>query len=298
MIKELKIILNIVIPIELILLSCVPGVSMAQKSDTVSIRRTVIIDTLLMKLRTSKFYPMNNFETGYGGDNIKFRKVENKAFSVGEHLVFEIAYGFIKAGTATMSIPDTQWVHGRPCYHIVTTAESNKFFSFFFRVRDRVESLIDVDGIFTWKFEKHIREGKFSADKYVEYDQYYRNVITKKDTMSVPLYVQDILSSFYYARTVPMKVGEPFDIDNYADGKVYQLKVLVHRKEQIKVPAGLFNCIVIEPILKGEGLFNQKGKLTIWLTDDEQRIPVLMKSKVVIGSIDARLKSFKIGKIN
>ena len=155
-----------------------------------------------------------------------------------------------------------------------------------------------MDGIFTWRFEKHIREGKFSADKYVEYDQYHRNVITKKDTMPVPLYVQDILSSFYYARTVPMKVGHPFDIDNYADGKVYQLKVLVHRKEQIKVPAGSFNCIVIEPVLKGEGLFNQKGKLTIWLTDDERRIPVLMKSKVVIGSIDARLKSFKIGKVN
>ncbi len=295
MIKQSKIILNIVIPVELVFVFWLTGVSMGQRADTVSIHRTVIIDTLVMKTGSSKFFSLDDFESVSSENKVQFRKIENKAFSVGEHLVFEIAYGFIRAGTATMSIPDTQWVRGRPCYHIVTTAQSNKFFSFFFKVRDRVESLIDMDGIFTWRFEKHIREGKFHADKYVEYDQYLREVITKKDTMAVPLYVQDILSSFYYARTVPMEVGDSFDIDNYADGKIYPLKVLVHRKERIKVPAGSFNCIVVEPVLRGEGLFNQKGKLTIWLTDDERKIPVLMKSKVVIGSIDARLKSFKIG---
>ena len=293
MIKYSKLILSIVIPVGLVLFFWPSGVSIGQELDTLSVHRTVVIDTPLMKTDTSKFSYLDNFESLYE-NKVKFRKIENRAFSVGEHLVFEIAYGFIKAGTATMSIPDTQWVNGRPCYHIVTTAQSNKFFSFFFKVRDRVESLIDMEGIFTWKFEKHIREGKFRADKYVEYDQYHRYVITKKDTMVVPLYVQDILSSFYYARTVPIKVGESFDIDNYADGKMYPLKILVHKKERIKVPAGSFNCIVVEPVLKGAGLFNQKGKLTIWLTDDERKMPVLMKSKVVIGSIDARLKSFKI----
>ena len=291
--KGLKVISNIVICGKLIFL-LFGGIAVGQQLDTVSIHRAVIIDTLLMKAGTSKFSLLDDLKPTYK-NKIKFRKIENRAFFVGERFVFEIAYGFIKAGIATMSIPDTRWVQGRLCYHIVTTAESNKFFSFFFKVRDRVESLIDMDGIFTWRFEKHIREGKFSADRYVEYDQYHRNVITKKDTMPVPLYVQDILSSFYYVRTLPMKVGDSFNIDNYADGKIYPLKVLVHRKERIKVPAGSFNCIVVEPVLRGAGLFNQKGKLTIWLTDDERRIPVLMKSKVVIGSIDARLKSFKLG---
>ena len=223
----------------------------------------------------------------------ELRQHANQAFDVGEHLIFEIAYGVIKAGTATMSIPDTQWVRGRPCYHVVTTAESNKFFDPFFKVRDRVETFIDMDGIFPWKFEKHIREGKFQSDKYVEYDQYNHLVVMDKDTLSVQEYVQDVLSSFYYIRTIPLEVGKSVDIDNYGDGKIYPLKILVHKKQQIQVPAGTFDCIVVEPVMRVEGIFNQTGRLAIWLTDDERRIPVLMKSKIIIGSIDVRLKKIE-----
>ncbi len=223
-----------------------------------------------------------------------FRKLENKAFQVGEHLVFDIAYKFVVAGTATMSIPDTQWVHGRPCYHVVTTAKSSTFFDMFFKVRDRVETFIDMEGLFPWKFEKHIQEGKYRADRYVEYDQINHIAIhNQKDTLAVPPYVQGVLSSFYYVRTVPLEVKKSFDIDNYGDGKLYPLRVLVHRKMRVEVPAGVFDCIVVEPVLRSEGIFNQKGRLAIWLTDDERRIPVLMKSKVLVGSIDVRLKAIE-----
>ncbi len=218
----------------------------------------------------------------------------NRAFDVGEHLTFEIAYGIIKAGTATMSIPDTQWVKGRPCYHVVTTAESNKFFDPFFKVRDRVETFIDMEGIFPWKFEKHIREGKYQSDRVVEYDQVnHLAIMDGKDTLVVEPYVQGILSSFYYVRTIPLEVGKSFDIDNYGDGKIYPLKILVHKKERVKVPAGTFDCIVVEPVMRVEGIFNQTGRMAVWLTDDERRIPVLMKSKVLIGSIDVRLKEIE-----
>jgi hypothetical protein len=225
-----------------------------------------------------------------------FRKMENKAFGVGETLIFEIAYGMIKAGTSTMSIPDTQWVNGRPCYHIVTTAETSPFFSAFFEVRDKVISLMDIDGLFTWKFEKHLREGKFRSDRYEIFDQIRQRVFAKSDTFSAPLYVQDVLSSFYYSRIVPLEVGTPIDIDNFADGIVYPLRILVHRKEKIRVPAGVFNCIVVEPVMRVEGIFKQTGKLTIWVTDDERKMPVLMKSKIFFGSIDARLKKYFFNK--
>jgi len=221
-------------------------------------------------------------------------RIENRAFRVGEHLVFEIVYGPIKAGTATMSVPDTQWVRGRPCYHVVTTAESNTFFDSFFKVRDRVETFIDVEGIFPWKFEKRIREGKYREDRTVDYDQMNGRVISNnKDTLRVSPFIQGVLSSFYYVRTVPLKVGKSFDIDSYGDGKVYPIKVLVHKKDRVRVPAGTFDCIVVEPVMRVKGIFNRKGRMAIWLTDDEQKIPVLMKSKIIIGSIDARLKSFE-----
>jgi hypothetical protein len=221
-------------------------------------------------------------------------RIENRAFRVGEHLAFEIVYGPINAGTATMSIPDTQWVRGRPCYHVVTTAESNAFFDSFFKVRDRVETFIDVEGIFPWKFEKRIREGKYREDRTVDYDQMNGRVISNnKDTLTVAPFIQGVLSSFYYVRTVPLKVGKSFDIDSYGDGKVYPIKVLVHKKDRVRVPAGTFDCIVVEPVMRVKGIFNRKGRMAIWLTDDEQKIPVLMKSKIIIGSIDARIKSIK-----
>jgi hypothetical protein len=222
-----------------------------------------------------------------------FRKVENRAFSVGEHLVFDIAYGMVTAGTATMSIPDTQWVENRPCLHIVTTAESSPFFSNLFKVRDRVESFIDLDGLFSWRFEKHLREGRYKANRLELYDQTLRRVFYRKDTIAAPLYVMDILCAFYYTRTQPLEIGKTLGLDAFGDGDVYRLGVLVHRREKIRVPAGTFTCLVVEPVIQGEGIFKQKGKLTIWLTDDERRIPVLMKSKVLVGSIDCRLRSIR-----
>jgi hypothetical protein len=223
-----------------------------------------------------------------------FRKVNNRAFAAGEYLVFDIAYGPVKAGTATMGIPDTARVGGRPCLHIVTTAESSPFFSNFFNVKDRVESLFDSEGIFSWRFDKHLREGHYKAERTELYDQANRRVFYRNDTIPAPLYVMDILCAFYYTRTQPLEVGGHLDLDAFGDGAVYPLRVLVHRRETIKVPAGRFACIVVEPVIKGEGIFNQKGKLTIWLTDDERRLPVLLKSKVLVGSIDCRLR--RIGK--
>jgi len=223
-------------------------------------------------------------------------KKHDGAFIVGERLVFDIAYGILKAGTATMGIPDTQLVKGRMCYHVVTTAESNKFVSTFFKVRDRVETFIDKEGLFPWKFIKKIREGHYSADKYVEYDQ-VRNIVVenRKDTLSVQPFVQGILSSFYLTRLKNLVPGTYFDIDNYGDGKMYPLRVLVHKRERVKVPAGTFDCILVEPVMRVEGIFKQKGKLRIWLTDDQWRMPVLMKSKALIGSISVRLVHYTHG---
>ncbi len=223
----------------------------------------------------------------------EFRTLPNNAFFVGEDLLFDVSYGLIKAGSATMSIPDTVYEHGRPCYHVVTTARSATFFDAFFKVRDRVESIIDMQGLFPWRFEKHLREGTYKSDRYVHYDQINNKVYYKKDTLDVAPYIQGVLSSFYYIRTQDLEVGKHLDVENYGDGKLYPLRILVHKKQRIKVPAGKFNCIVVEPVLRSEGIFSQKGKLTIWLTDDEYKIPVLMKSEVFIGSISVKLKQIR-----
>jgi len=225
------------------------------------------------------------------------RYVENVAFGVNEKFTFDINYGFINAGGATMEVVGLIEYNNRPCYQIVTRAFSNSFFSKFFRVDDRVESIVDAVGIFTWRFEKNLREGGYRADRQYTFDQRRNIVYFEKDTIDVFPYVQDALSSLYFVRTQDLTVGKSVFVDNFTDGEKYALEVKVLRKETIKVPAGSFDCVVVEPLLKSVGVFKHEGNLTVWLTDDRLKMPVLMKSKVLIGSISAELSDYQLGEI-
>jgi hypothetical protein len=224
-----------------------------------------------------------------------------RAFGVGEKLVYSVDYGIINAGNATMTVQDSVVVNGRPCYHIVSRATSNDFFTSFYRVNDLVESFIDMDGFFSWKFTKKLEEGKYRADQIVWYNQkahfaYMRTTTrrgTKADTLVIPPYVQDVLSALYYVRTLNLVVGKSAFVDNHSEGKIYPLEVKVHKREKVEVPAGKFDCLKVEPFLKSAGIFNNEGQLIVWLTNDARKIPVLMKTKVMIGSISARLQEIK-----
>jgi len=222
------------------------------------------------------------------------RIIPNNAFDVGEELTFAIRYGPVVAGYSTMSIPKIAKINGYESYQIVTKARTSGFFSAFFKVRDQVESYIDRDGLFSWRFEKHLREGKYRDDQYVIYDQVNGWAVSNKgDSMRIPPCIHDILSSFYYVRTQQLEVGKSLYIDNHANNKLYPLEVKVHKKERVKVDAGEFDCVVVEPILRVAGLFKSKGRLLIWLTDDERKIPVQMKSKIFIGYITVELKAME-----
>ena len=234
------------------------------------------------------------------------RVVPNTAFDVGEKLSFVIRYGFIKAGYATMAVPEEVTVRDSfPAYRLVSLARSTKGFDLVFKVRDTVESIVDKRGFFSWQFTKKLREGSYKFDLFVNYDQlmgkaYIRSIryendeplrIREKKEMVVPIpkYVLDVLGAFYYVRTQRLEPGEPIYLVSNDHEKNYPLKVLVLKREIKKVKAGTFRTIKVEPQLRGEALFKQKGRIWIWLTDDERKMPVLMKSKVLIGSISTEL---------
>jgi len=227
------------------------------------------------------------------------RKIENKSFGVGEKLEYSVNYGFINAGNAVMEIDTVIDIRGHKCFRVISTARSNKFFSTFYRVNDRVLSFIDVEGIYSLWFEKHLREGNFKSDRWISFHQDKNIAVNnKQDTLKVPEFVQDVLSAMYYIRTQPLEVGKAILVDNHTDNKNYPLEVKILRKEKIKVGAGKFECFVVEPLLQeGGGVFQHKGKLTVWLTDDQYRLPVLMKSKIFVGSISAELERYSVGKI-
>lgn len=225
------------------------------------------------------------------------REINNYAFGIGEHLTFDIGYGFINAGYATMEVKELIEYEGRPAYRIVSTANSNKFFSSFYKVEDRVTSVVDATGLFSWYFEKNLREGGYRSDRSYSFDQENHVVFYNEDTIEVARYVQDALSVLYYARTQNLEVGKSVYVDNFTDGKNYSLEVKVLRRETIKVKAGKFDCVVVEPLMQTTGIFKHEGKLTVWLTDDRIKMPVLMKSKVLVGSISAELTDYSLGEI-
>jgi len=234
-----------------------------------------------------------------------FPVVENKAFSIGEKLTFKIRYGFIRAGTATMSVKKLMEMNGRQVYHIQTTAESAAGFSWIYKVEDVVDSYVDKQGLFSWKFEKKIREGGYKADMLVDYDPFkaiadvtftrFRNkkVEQKNYIINTPPFSLDVLAAFYFVRTQELKPGESIYITNHDNKKVYELEVRVYKKVKLEVEAGEFNCLYIEPLLKGEGIFKQKGKLRIWMTDDQYKIPIQMTSEVIVGHITTELEKIE-----
>lgn len=217
------------------------------------------------------------------------------AFPIPERLEYELSYTGIPAGHAVQEVSQAG-----TDIHIVSTARSAKWLQFFFPVDDRIESFLESGSpplyIGTPRLyleRKH--EGKTITNREARFDSQKLEVTTidhrkkseKKHATTKRTY--DTLSSFYYIRTIPLQVGASYFIDIYDCKRLWNTEVKVLRREEIVTPLGRFKTIVVHPLLKSEGIFARTGDMFIWLTDDDRRIPVQMKSKVVVGSITATL---------
>jgi hypothetical protein len=224
------------------------------------------------------------------------RVIPNAAFDVGERLVFDINYGFVTAGHAVMVIPGYKYVGGKKSYEINTYAVSTDEFDNVFKVRDKYSSFVDVDGIYPHRFEQHVREGHYSKDYQAFFDNDELTAEVDDGTKyKIPQYVHDILSAFYYVRTLDLTQyhkGDKVTLQNFYDGKVHPLDVMILGRQTIEVDAGKFDCIVIEPLVVEGGLFKNEGSIRVWLTNDANKMPVKVSTKVVVGAIDVSLTKF------
>jgi hypothetical protein len=216
-------------------------------------------------------------------------------FGPGEKLTFSVQYGFVKAGDATLGVSEIVDFDGRPCYLIASKAVSNKMFSLFFRVEDRAMSYLDAEQLVPLRFEKHLIEGDYRNNQVVEFD-HGRGVAVYNDGSEnlIDPDAQDILSTLFLVRGMELEVGESVYVNNHADKKNYPLEIKVLKRETISTPVGRFKCLKVEPVLRASGIFQHEGKLTVWLTDDERKLPVLMRSKVAIGAISAIIAKIEL----
>ena len=235
-------------------------------------------------------------ETAVSPSGFIWRSETNKAFPSNEKLRFEVAWEFIVVGHASMDVAGIESVGGRPAYHIFTEARSTPFFDVFYKVRNTNESWIDTESLCSLKYAA-VSDEKDSRKVETElFDQINHTflILGKDKSGTIPAWVQDVLSSLYYIRTKDLGVGQEYVFDTQSGDTSWPLRVKVLKKEKIRVPAGRFDCFVVEPsIREGAGIFQAKGKLLVWLTADAKKIPVRMRSEIAVGSIDARLISME-----
>ncbi len=237
-----------------------------------------------------------------------WRNVPNHAFKPGEELLFVIKWGVVSAGDATLSLRDLEEMHGRTAYHLVSEAHSNSVVDAFYHVEDRHDIWIDQKALVTLRYEKRIHEGGYHLEQKNVLDQshgrFYERAyrfdkkIYENSEGAMPPNSLDVLGSLYYIRTLPLAVNTSYTVDVVSNDKVYPLVIKVKRREKIKVPAGRFDCFVVEPQLRSSDVFVSKGKkLEVWMTADERHMPVRMRSEVAIGHVSADLLDYRDDKV-
>ncbi len=227
----------------------------------------------------------------------------NHAFAPGEKLTYLISWStVIDAGIATLEVQSGKTSDGRATYELVSNTHSVGVVEAFYPVRDTVTSIMDSEGLYSLEFRLKESHGGRKREREMIFDQKSHMVTEsvnkeKPETFTIPQGVQDALSSLYYVRTrTDFVVGKPIMVDVHDGGKNWSVEVQVMAKEKIKTPAGEFNTIKVKTYPKYEGVFMHKGEIFIWFTDDDRKIPVLMKSKISIGSIVATLTGMQSGK--
>ena len=239
-----------------------------------------------------------------GSDTTKkeLRTINNTAFQRGEKISFRVSYnsrllGSVRAGEASLEIgPNNQIIGGRNTMHVVGIGETRGLFNLFFRVENRYETYIDEKAIAPLLFIRRINEGGYRKSQDVMFNHY--NNIAESNTATVPVvpYVQDIISAFYYARTMDMsdvKKGDEFEVDFFLDDTVYVSKIVFEGREKITTRLGTFNTLRFKPMVLEGTVFDQPYPMTMWISDDKNKIPVLLESGLVVGSIRMELSEYQ-----
>jgi len=213
-------------------------------------------------------------------------------FSRGETLDYDLVWLHLSGGKARMTV--SPQLADATKLHISSLAQSSSTFSRIYKVRDQIDTIVDRATFSTVRYHKDLREGSSHKSEVVTYAN---GVATRKGkTYDVPTPVFDPLSLVYYMRTQELSPGKTMRFTVFADKKLYDVVATVTKRETIETPLGMFKTLVVEPDMRGGGLYrDEDSKLTIWYTDDERHLPVRIRSDVKIGTITMTIRGVSAG---
>lgn len=227
-----------------------------------------------------------------------FCNIKNTSFKDGEKLMFRVYYNlnfvWINAGNAYFSVEPDE-MNGRKVYHITGDGKTAKSYELFYKVKDKYETYIDREMLLPLRFIRNVNEGGFKIKQDVTFDYKKGKATSDKKSYDIPKCTQDVLSAIYFARNInynKYKPGDKIPFDMFLDDKVYNLYIKYVGKEVVKTKMGTFNAIKIVPLLIEGTIFKGGEKMTIWVSDDANHIPLRIDSPILVGSIKVDLLAY------
>jgi len=244
----------------------------------------------------SIFFPL--LLTGQSG----MRSVENDAFQSGEYLKYRIYYdgwmtSWITAGYGTMTVKDADTsFQGREAYELEVLGKSAGLFNVFFKVEDRFVSYVDKEAFLPWYFIRRTHEGSYTRYDDVFFDYEKMTAKSRRMERSIPDGLQDMVSAFYYMRTIDFDTaaaGDEYIINFILDDSLYHSRIIFLGRENVETELGIFPCMKFKPSVATGEVFTEKYPMVLWVTDDKNKIPVLGKSAVYVGGVTMELVEFR-----
>jgi Protein of unknown function (DUF3108) len=229
----------------------------------------------------------------------EFCGLRNQSWQSGESIKFHVYYTlagvYVYGGDANFSVRNEQ-LNSKPVYHIIGEGKTNSFFDGFFKVRDRYESYIDTGSMQPYKFVRNVQEGDYKKFETVTFNHSSNTATSQSGIHKVPNCVQDVLSAIYYARNIDFNKYQPnsqIPFTMFIDDKSYNLYVRYLGKEKIKTRYGRFNAIKFKPLLIEGTIFKGGEKMTVWVSDDANKIPLRIESPISVGSVKVDMMDYK-----
>jgi hypothetical protein len=217
-----------------------------------------------------------------------------RPFRTGERLTYAISYLNVRAGTAVLEVQNASPVDGRATLKLVSTAKSSSVLSKIYPVDNFVESLIDAETLSPYHMVFHRREGRKKNDFDLTFRHLDGTVLSVKDgvgeTLAIPPLTHDLISCLYYVRNLTsMEPGSSLVLNLHHDKKNYRVEVRMEGVERVHGAWGDVEAIRVLVVMPFQGLFLNEGNIRVWLSNDDRRLPIVMKAKVIIGSVVAKL---------
>lgn len=234
-----------------------------------------------------------------------YRKLDNQSFAKGEKITYLAHYGFVNAGRATVKMDERIHVrNSRPCYKVDVDAWTVGMFSLAYNVKDKWRSYIDTSAVIPQQFYRDIKEGNYRVEETSYFDhkrnkvrvKQLKNGKNKDRSFDIPKYAQDLISGYFYLRTIDFskkKVGDMIKIDGFFEDEVYDLDIKFKGEAVVKTKFGKVNAYKLEPIMPDNKLFDGEDAILFWVSADQNRIPLKIRAKMFVGAFEVDMTKYE-----